>query len=354
MIFFYVVHHKTNHIVSYLTCLDISVFTYWGANASAIFQIERHTYGLLQCHPHPNEFVDTSRKGHHCAFFMGLQRKQGTPQQEGQQFDIRVTVDEFRHSVNMYMNWKPGMDLYVTHVRRKQIPAYVFPNCIRPARPPRPAGLASRPGSGPGPRIQSAQLQKTGPNTSVGEDDLDDRMSEGHEGETLRLPKRRQENLVDEVKPLKRGSVRADNGSSAERPRPVHLEPDQCLAPVTSGIMRTASAEEAAFQAVTSGPEHGVYGQADDELDVVEEGFGVINGVGGFAKAGVASEPVDLELEEIGRGDSTGAVSLSIPRASSLQNGNLDELEVQSIIPWLSISTMLHPLSVCHLEMRHL
>ncbi|KAH9556602.1 hypothetical protein CY35_07G038000 [Sphagnum magellanicum] len=288
-------------------------------------KIERHTYGLLQCHPHPNEFVDTSRKGHHCAFFMGLQRKQGTPQQEGQQFDIRVTVDEFRHSVNMYMNWKPGMDLYVTHVRRKQIPAYVFPNCIRPARPPRPAGLASRPG--PGPRIQSAQPQKTGSNTSVGEDDLDDRMSEAHEGETLRLAKRRHENLVDEVKPLKRGSVRADNGSSAERPRPVHLEPDHCLAPVTSGIMQTASAEEAAFQAVTSGPEHGVYGQADDELDVVEEGFGVINGVGGFAKAGVASEPLDLELEEIGRGDSTGAVSLSIPQASSLQNGNLDELE---------------------------
>ncbi|KAH8956247.1 hypothetical protein BDL97_07G030200 [Sphagnum fallax] len=290
-------------------------------------KIERHTYGLLQCHPHPNEFVDTSRTGHHCAFFMGLQRKQGTPQQEGQQFDIRVTVDEFRHSVNMYMNWKPGMDLYVTHVRRRQIPAYVFPNCIRPARPPRPAGLASRPGSGPGPRIQSAQLQKTGSNTSAGEDDLDDRMSEAHEGETLRLAKRRQENLVDEVKPLKRGSVRADDGSSAERPRPVHLEPDQCLAPVTSGIMQIASAEEAAFQAITSGPEHGVYGQADDELDVVEEGFGVINGVGGFAKAVVASEPLDLELEEIGRGDSTGAVSLSIPQASSLQNGNLDELE---------------------------
>ncbi len=346
MIFFYVVHHETDHTVCYLTYLDISVFTYWGANASAIFQIERHTYGLLQCHPHPNEFVDTSRTGHHCAFFMGLQRKQGTPQQEGQQFDIRVTVDEFRHSVNMYMNWKPGMDLYVTHVRRRQIPAYVFPNCIRPARPPRPAGLASRPGSGPGPRIQSAQLQKTGSNTSAGEDDLDDRMSEAHEGETLRLAKRRQENLVDEVKPLKRGSVRADNGSSAERPRPVHLEPDQCLAPVTSGIMQIASAEEAAFQAITSGPEHGVYGQADDELDVVEEGFGVINGVGGFAKAVVASEPLDLELEEIGRGDSTGAVSLSIPQASSLQNGNLDELEVQSIIPWLSISTMLHPLSV--------
>lgn len=59
---------------------------------------------------------------------MGLQRKQGVSIQEGQQFDIRGTVDEFRHSVNMYMFWKPGMEIYVSHVRRKQIPSYVFPD----------------------------------------------------------------------------------------------------------------------------------------------------------------------------------------------------------------------------------
>ncbi|KAG6550837.1 hypothetical protein Mapa_007633 [Marchantia paleacea] len=97
-------------------------------------KIERHTYGMLQCHPHPTDFVDTERKGRHCAFFTGLQRKQGIPQQEGQQFDIRNTVDEFRHSVNMYMLWKPGMEIHVSHVRRKQIPAYVFPNGVRPER----------------------------------------------------------------------------------------------------------------------------------------------------------------------------------------------------------------------------
>jgi len=49
--------------------------------------------------------------------------------------------DEFRGSVSMYMGWKQGMDVCVSHVRRRQIPAYVFPNCVRPARPPRPAGL---------------------------------------------------------------------------------------------------------------------------------------------------------------------------------------------------------------------
>ncbi|KAA8521866.1 hypothetical protein F0562_012512 [Nyssa sinensis] len=91
-------------------------------------KIERDTYGMLQCHPYPNEYVDMSKPCPHCAFFMGLQRKQGVIVQEGQQFDIRGTVDEFRQEVNMYMFWKPGMDIYVSHVRRKQIPAYVFPD----------------------------------------------------------------------------------------------------------------------------------------------------------------------------------------------------------------------------------
>ncbi|KAK1315362.1 hypothetical protein QJS10_CPA06g00835 [Acorus calamus] len=91
-------------------------------------KIERDTFGMLQCHPYPNEYVDTSKQlCAHCAFFMGLQRKQGVAFQEGQQFDIRATVDEFRQSVNMYMYWKPGMEIYVSHVRKKQIPLYVYP-----------------------------------------------------------------------------------------------------------------------------------------------------------------------------------------------------------------------------------
>ncbi|XP_031481457.1 nuclear poly(A) polymerase 4-like isoform X2 [Nymphaea colorata] len=97
-------------------------------------KIERDTYGMLQCHPYPNEYVDKSKQCSHCAFFMGLQRTQGVQVQEGQQFDIRGTVDEFRHSVNMYMFWKPGMEIYVSHVRRKQIPSYVFPEGYRRLR----------------------------------------------------------------------------------------------------------------------------------------------------------------------------------------------------------------------------
>ncbi|KAK4789604.1 hypothetical protein SAY86_016908 [Trapa natans] len=96
--------------------------------------IERDTYGKLQCHPYPHEYVDTSKQCSHNSFFMGLQRKPGERVEEGQQFDIRGTVDEFRHSVNMYMFWKQGMEIFVSHVRRRQIPSYVFPEGYKRVR----------------------------------------------------------------------------------------------------------------------------------------------------------------------------------------------------------------------------
>ncbi|CAI9277316.1 unnamed protein product [Lactuca saligna] len=90
-------------------------------------KIERDTDGMLQCHPFPNEYIDTSKPCAHCAFFMGLQRQPGVKVQEGQQFDIRATVDEFKQGVNSYNLWRPGMDIFVSHVRRRQLPAYIFP-----------------------------------------------------------------------------------------------------------------------------------------------------------------------------------------------------------------------------------
>ncbi|XP_012572047.1 nuclear poly(A) polymerase 1-like isoform X2 [Cicer arietinum] len=97
-------------------------------------KIERHTYGMLQCHPNPDEFSDKSRPLH-CSYFMGLHRKQGVPVSEGEQFDIRLTVEEFKHSVNLYTLWKPRMDISVSHVKRHNIPAFVFPGGVRPNRP---------------------------------------------------------------------------------------------------------------------------------------------------------------------------------------------------------------------------
>ncbi|KAG5601981.1 hypothetical protein H5410_033351 [Solanum commersonii] len=99
--------------------------------------IERDTFGKLQCHPYPHEYVDPSKQCAHRAFFMGLQRRPGELVQEGQQFDIRGTVDEFRHQVNMYMYWKPGMEMFVSHVRRKQIPSYVLSDGYKRNQTPR-------------------------------------------------------------------------------------------------------------------------------------------------------------------------------------------------------------------------
>ncbi|CAN0902361.1 Nuclear poly(A) polymerase 1 [Linum grandiflorum] len=99
-----------------------------------VLKIEKYTYNMLQCHPHPGEFSDKSKPLHYC-YFMGLQRKQGVPANEGGQFDIRVTVNEFKQMVNMYTMWKPGMEIQVTHVKRRNIPSFVFPGGVRPSRP---------------------------------------------------------------------------------------------------------------------------------------------------------------------------------------------------------------------------
>ncbi|KAL5207320.1 hypothetical protein ABZP36_031755 [Zizania latifolia] len=98
-------------------------------------KIERDTKGMLQCHPYPYEYADPSIQCAHCAFYMGLSRKEGI-KIRGQKFDIRGTVDEFMREIGMYTLWKTGMDLAVTHVRRQQIPSYVFEQgCKNPCPP---------------------------------------------------------------------------------------------------------------------------------------------------------------------------------------------------------------------------
>ncbi|CAL0322249.1 unnamed protein product [Lupinus luteus] len=99
-----------------------------------ILRVEKHTKGLLLCHPHPGEISDKSRPLYHC-YFMGLHRNQGVPVIEGEQFDIRRTVEEFKHYVNTYNVLKPGMDIRVTHVKRRNVPGFVFPGGVRPSRP---------------------------------------------------------------------------------------------------------------------------------------------------------------------------------------------------------------------------
>ncbi|KAI3815615.1 hypothetical protein L1987_15292 [Smallanthus sonchifolius] len=101
-----------------------------------VLKIERDTFKLLQCHPHPGDFLDRSNP-FHCSYFLGLQRKEGVSVNEAKKFDIRSTVDEFKGNVGSYTSWKPGMDINVTHIKRRDLPAYVFPGGIRPIRPAR-------------------------------------------------------------------------------------------------------------------------------------------------------------------------------------------------------------------------
>ncbi|URE27909.1 Poly(A) polymerase predicted RNA binding domain [Musa troglodytarum] len=109
-------------------------------NALPSMLIEKHTFGMLHCHPCPRDFSDKSRP-FHCCYFMGLQRKQGVPVQESEQFDIRGTVDDFKHSVSMYTLWKRGMEIQVSHIKRRNVPLFVFPGGVRPSRPPKVAGV---------------------------------------------------------------------------------------------------------------------------------------------------------------------------------------------------------------------
>ena len=101
-------------------------------------KIDIYTRGKLLCHPHPGEFLDKSKQFHRC-YFMGLGRKQGVCVQGGEQFDIRSSIQEFKDFVGIYTLKKPGMWIGVCHIKCNNIPLFVFPGGVRPARPKRVA-----------------------------------------------------------------------------------------------------------------------------------------------------------------------------------------------------------------------
>ncbi|CAA6665454.1 unnamed protein product [Spirodela intermedia] len=119
-------------------------------------KIEKATSGMLQCHPHPGNFSDSSRQFHYC-FFMGLSRKQGAPVHEAEQFDIRTTVEEFKSSVQYTPLWKPGMEIQVSHIKRRNVPLFVFPGGVRPPRAIKTVSTEARP------TFESKSLNHTDP-----------------------------------------------------------------------------------------------------------------------------------------------------------------------------------------------
>lgn len=90
--------------------------------------------GVLQCHPHPGEFTDNSRRFHFC-YFMGLRKNTEADNQEGELFDMRRTVEDFKGAVWKYNYWKPTMLIHVCHAKRKNLPRFVFPDGVRPPQP---------------------------------------------------------------------------------------------------------------------------------------------------------------------------------------------------------------------------
>ncbi|KAH9290147.1 hypothetical protein KI387_034264 [Taxus chinensis] len=112
-------------------------------------KIERVTCGMLWVHPYPSGYSDLAAQGPHYAFFMGL-RRTGVPAKGGQQFDIRGPIYEFKLSVGAHPLWKPGMDIYVSHIRHTQIPVYVFPGGAVRSTSVRGSNQRGTPGSGSG------------------------------------------------------------------------------------------------------------------------------------------------------------------------------------------------------------
>ncbi|KAE8805798.1 Poly(A) polymerase [Hordeum vulgare] len=108
-----------------------------------VLKFERYTHEMLLAHPHPRDFSDGSRPLH-SFYFMGLWRKQTAQPQEAEQFDIRGIVNEFKSAVLAYAHRREGMDIEVSHVKRKDIPLFVFPGGVRPPRSSRTAARSSR------------------------------------------------------------------------------------------------------------------------------------------------------------------------------------------------------------------
>ncbi|XP_066346814.1 nuclear poly(A) polymerase 4-like [Miscanthus floridulus] len=98
-----------------------------------VAKVERDTFGELLCHQNPRAY-DAEPHGLRCAssFFVGLskprqqQQKPSPPQGQQPQFDLRATADEFLQDVYTYRFWRPGLELVVKHVRRKDLPSYVM------------------------------------------------------------------------------------------------------------------------------------------------------------------------------------------------------------------------------------
>ncbi|KAE8804254.1 Poly(A) polymerase [Hordeum vulgare] len=92
-----------------------------------VTRVEMSTGGMLLCHPNPKAYA-AKPHDHHCtaSFFVGLSKPQAQQQQPQVPFDLRATTEGFKQEVYTYEFWRPGMELEVSHARRKDLPYYVL------------------------------------------------------------------------------------------------------------------------------------------------------------------------------------------------------------------------------------
>ncbi|KAF7153892.1 hypothetical protein RHSIM_Rhsim01G0213100 [Rhododendron simsii] len=276
-----------------------------------ILKIERDTNSTLQCHPLPGEFSEKSRPLHYY-YFMGLRRKEGTNAQEGEQFDIRLTVEEFKHSVCMYHSWCPGMWIHVCHVRRKNIPDFVFPGGIRPPPATKPAGemlsVAKTIGGSGKKRKQDAVAFGTNSKEIVScSNDLG-----------LHAEKSAKERFDTDVKGILNDARFPDNTScyGPEVEESVSFSP-----PVVPSASPSGSPEPGKENIVRENTHEPFVGHGSPlkELDEFENDPGMTSQVQGF----IGTRKVGLTAKQEVTAEGKGASS----SAKWLQNGSLDELE---------------------------
>ncbi|KAF8378660.1 hypothetical protein HHK36_030009 [Tetracentron sinense] len=339
-------------------------------------KIERHTFGMLQCHPHPGDFSDKSTP-FYCCYFMGLQRNQGVPVHEGEQFDIRVTVEEFKNSVGMYALWKPGMEIHVSHIRRRNVPHFVFPGGVRPSRPARVSGEGRQVSK---PKVSnSTQADKSCESTAV-LDGADDGRKRKRDDDSVGNNSRNAKCLTaiasasggvlersgSRSPPIIRssstvtlcsitgGNVDADAQGEASKKgevednvedssinarcpaeNPFHSGGEaegsvRCSLPVrpaTAGSSSSIEAEKLAIEKITSGPSVGHVG-LPEELDELEDAFGStdqVNDLGGDTKGSSLESSTATAAAAAAAAAAGNGVG---PCTSFFQNGGIEELEV--------------------------
>ncbi|KAI3735811.1 hypothetical protein L6452_15328 [Arctium lappa] len=325
-----------------------------------ILKIERDTFKMLQCHPHPRDFSDNSNP-FHCSYFLGLQRKEGVPVNEAKKFDIRLTVDEFKANVGSYTSWKHGMEINVTHIRRRDIPAFVFPGGIRPSRPARVSGEGRRV-----PETSATSNVDAGSSVDGNVvDRSDDARKRKREDDEMQTKLRATKLVINEgpsneefcVAGPSVGAVTSSLGDAKDTNMPGDVWRQMIQSNVTdqvgtsgvqteflnqnnadiSGSLNSREAEKLAIEKLMSGPyeSHQTSPQELEELEELDNNSQDKN-LGGTAAGN------DMESSTTKEVASSVTISNTTGVSSSLQlNGNLEELEASELVAPLPMAT--HP-----------